>query len=60
MTAVFPLLIVWLRNVLYTAMLASCVHIAGTLNFMLPDYHIELNLKLIFPPFKKFLPDYNM
>ena len=45
-TAVFPLSIVWLTNVL---LLASCVHIAGTLNFMLPDYQFELNLELI-PP----------
>ena len=35
-------------------MLASCVYTAGTLNFILPDYYIELNLKLIlsFPLFK--------
>ena len=47
-----PPLILWLRNV--QCMLANCVHtcIAGTRNFMPPDHHIEMNLKLIFPPFE--------
>ena len=31
-------------------MFASCVHTAGILSFMLPDYHIKLNLELISPP----------
>ena len=35
-------------------MLANCVHIAVTVNFMLPDYHIELNSVLI-SPLKKIL-----